>query len=1295
MNGPFKILYNAVSVSLTSRIFASKVKDVRASCYYHVSDWYNSYVINQNVLLDEEKKQTYSLIKDLDGKLNYAKNITTSNLSILDFYKKSVYDFLADQYAIALQEIDVSNMEFYIEITNPDVKISNSVQVTQDSTLSQNVSEIPTSYTLFKVDPTALEAPLYAYTNAPSAEFKIPGGFGAYVLRDRVYKSSNSLQDNLNSKISSRNIYQSYPFKFTIFNSYVQSSESPTTFSAQWSTEIEATYEATLSRQEFYKIDRKQTGTEATDPVWSETLTASEEADPAQTEAYAVADDRLNGQYRATNSIASRNNYLFTRDVTHGNTYKNYKVGQTGMLPAYIAFIQITLREAKISNSSLLDCPLNRVYDTQTAAAVTKFQQVYKARIKDGIVDTETKSLFTREVWKKMFQTDNARYQEVYNRVSSGNNSDAAVFIRNAATVAEIWELKNTDLDFQKISYTGTEGALEVSDVIYIAVPPKYRNKNNMRNVRIKSIGILPGSFQAAPSYKGISIEEVKGYAFDLDTQTANYSKSQTFGSTLPISTNGRVISIDKPLEECGVISIKIKGGKLGGSFGPYAEGYAIRHIVFNISYEAMIQGPGSVPVYSEEKTGYNLVTTTKPVTIKYKISGKVENVSPNKAEVIDLSGLKSVKFTTEPLSITYPTFTGSSTIDLTTTKIDFSSKEYKPPFSPYTQSLAGATPNYKDESIKIDLTSSKSISINASSLNVSNVLSGTKNPVNQSSVSATILDKKLFFQTSSLNYQNSNIIKSSDLNIENYWLLKQDGSLIQKAKNSVSVLDGLLLLCQPSNDPEKIGKPYGIQLQNFISSNSANSELNVDYGAFILQNEAPNNGGFLYGFYDRLRKEFIGTTLYYNDLINRGADNVYIAVLALDADGNIGGSDFIGSKTFGTIPPPFAPVKIACPVYHATYIPSSRISLSSIPPNLSKLDAWPLYITSGSFVREIYVDPNYGWTGWLQKYSGKTIRATYSTLDMQDVLWSQILGQPYVDVLNEYPVFLSSRKIQLSQVPIASFVEPSENALGVLKQYLFIETRNSIDDEWDQLDFNYIRNVNCSTGIIDVIKDLPQDPDLLRVSYAVKASGIPIKHVNGSPVPINPFLNQEEVEPEKPLYIYIKPSKVEVKNYTSPQTYTWDHVSDYSFNGVVHFTYDNSIFNQYESSSFDITAVQIGLIHVLKNRPASGIDIVDLRVKGGGIKSTFDKSNNIESYGALDIEKVFKQTKEAISFWDVYPPEQQAYPNGGFIIIKMPKTVLDNFINKEEVYSIIRKNITAGVVFKIQDMEGNDWGVV
>jgi peptidoglycan hydrolase-like protein with peptidoglycan-binding domain len=298
---------------------------------------------------------------------------------------------------------------------------------------------------------------------------------------------------------------------------------------------------------------------------------------------YAANDDRLNGEYR----VSGTRHYVYTRDLNHGNTFKNYKVGQSGMLPEYVAYIQITLREAKLANDNLSDCPLTRVYDQGTADAVLKFQQVYKARVKDGIVDSETKSLFAREVWKKMLQRDNTRYQAVVSRIKESNNKDCIKFIEHAATTVEIWELKNTDLTFQKISYTGNALGDPISDIIYVAVPGRYRT-SSVKDVKIESINVYAGSFNGAPSYRGIAIEEIRGYAFDINTQTADYSKSQLIKGKTDYFTVFHGTDVGKTLAESGVFSIKLKGSLLGGVFG-MAEGYAIDKISFVISYKEKI----------------------------------------------------------------------------------------------------------------------------------------------------------------------------------------------------------------------------------------------------------------------------------------------------------------------------------------------------------------------------------------------------------------------------------------------------------------------------------------------------------------------------------------------------------------------------------------------------------------------------------------------------------------------------------------------------------------------------------
>jgi hypothetical protein len=43
--------------------------------------------------------------------------------------------------------------------------------------------------------------------------------------------------------------------------------------------------------------------------------------------------------------------------------------------------------------------------------------------------------------------------------------------------------------------------------------------------------------------------------------------------------------------------------------------------------------------------------------------------------------------------------------------------------------------------------------------------------------------------------------------------------------------------------------------------------------------------------------------------------------------------------------------------------------------------------------------------------------------------------------------------------------------------------------------------------------------------------------------------------------------------------------------------------------------------------------------------------------------------------------------------MVKIPSIVKKNFINPEEVYDIVRDNLTAGVVFDLYDTDGKDWG--
>jgi hypothetical protein len=368
--------------------------------------------------------------------------------------------------------------------------------------------------------------------------------------------------------------------------------------------------------------------------------------------------------------------------------------------------------------------------------------------------------------------------------------------------------------------------------------------QQDLKNQVLKSVTIYPGTFAGAPDYKGIALKQAVVYS------GVGLAGAQVVKGAAEYTTNQFTIEVNKPMSECMFFAFQFNGGPLGGKHGSFAEGYSLNKVVFEISY--------TLDKFNAEtivESGYRLDTTTAPVEIKFNVAGSVTGISPNKAEVIDLNGVKSTKYATTPVSITYPTWSGEKTLDLSNTTINFSSTSYSPPYTPYSDS--NLEPQYKDESISINLTQAKTVSINSNTFAAANVVSTTGNPVDSSNLNLSVSSNRLVFETSSLIYENSNTIKSAEQLLSNYWLMKTDGSIIKAAKNSISVLDGLVLLTQPSLDPDKVGKPYGITFRSFVQGLADGQEINIDYGSFILTNNTRDDGGFLYGFYDNKKKEY------------------------------------------------------------------------------------------------------------------------------------------------------------------------------------------------------------------------------------------------------------------------------------------------------------------------------------------------------------------------------------------------------------------------------------------------------
>jgi hypothetical protein len=207
----------------------------------------------------------------------------------------------------------------------------------------------------------------------------------------------------------------------------------------------------------------------------------------------------------------------------------------------------------------------------------------------------------------------------------------------------------------------------------------------------------------------------------------------------------------------------------------------------------------------------------------------------------------------------------------------------------------------------------------------------------------------------------------------------------------------------------------------------------------------------------------------------------------------------------------------------------------------------------------------------------------------------------------------------------------------------------------------------------------IPQDSQLVKVNYTTVNRDILLNHINGVPIPLNPVLNSNNIYYNQPLYIYVLPKNIYKKQNIQNNTNNLIKIDDYLYDSAINFTYDTAIFDN-RSSEYDPFALPIATIYVTNNPYSVAPETVDLRLKGGGI--TVDKTNY----------ELLEAIPEVLSFWDVYAPSGKAYNKGGYVIIRIPKEVKDYFVDQKEIYNIISNNLTAGIAYELQDMDGNSW---
>jgi len=505
------------------------------------------------------------------------------------------------------------------------------------------------------------------------------------------------------------------------------------------------------------------------------------------------------------------------------------------------------------------------------------------------------------------------------------------------------------------------------------------------------------------------------------------------------------------------------------------------------------------------------------------------------------------------------------------------------------------------------------------------------------------------------------------------------NGIVYDDQRKTVDINDGVLLFCNSN------GSKYGFPTYNEILSEVDQNDLEVvdtRLGTLTLNN-AHSSDGMVYGFFDVIQNEFLGSRIDYIDYVDPNRD-VYIAVAAIDADGDIfSDNDFIGSSGNILLRPVQVPLKYVAPVYSLVLNSPSAIKIKPMDSLMSRFDTWGLSISNGYFEKKILIDGSFNNSDWKNNYRGQKLTAVYSTSQLSLNNSSRLYGKNSVDVYNESPVLLDDKTIRLRRTPVLAWNHPTtylSSIFGIVKPVISIEVRDSVNDPWQVIKYSEIKDINCQTGTVEFVRRIvPSDNSLIRVSYTVRSKDNFVKRVGSSPIPLNPVLDHDLISFNQPLFIYILPRELYADSSATDSVGSKVRVSDYTVSNVVQYTYDSDVFNK-NSSRYNPLALLLAAVYVSDRPENIPPRTMDVRLRGGGVVQD------------VDVNKLINEVPEVLYNWDVYSADTEAYARGGYVIIKIPETVKDHFVDQNEIYSIIKNNLTAGVVFELQDMNGNTW---
>lgn len=495
-----------------------------------------------------------------------------------------------------------------------------------------------------------------------------------------------------------------------------------------------------------------------------------------------------------------------------------------------------------------------------------------------------------------------------------------------------------------------------------------------------------------------------------------------------------------------------------------------------------------------------------------------------------------------------------------------------------------------------------------------------------------------------------------------------------------VSKLEGLKLLCNAN------GAPVGFDPADApsIIPDAANA-TERKYVSFAL-NTYGNDMPVVMGFYDKAKKEFIlngkgqgNYEMTYDEWMSRGPQNVYIGVVSTyEVDASM---PIPLDKGSGMVPD-----RWVMPVYGLYRRPGSKITLESLPGGLRVDDVWPVPVRTGRFSRIVQLRPLVNsnpavvtgpYTNYLNAYQDTNLQrgvtAYYDIPEANLGGWSTRFGPPNFDVYQEQPIILDDNLIQVRQPPILMVRLPTlyPSLADPVRPIFTVFKKNTPTDEWRALAWSDIRDYNASTGEIYLTTPMQyNDPSLFTVDYTTARRHYYFKGMPGKVLDLNPYPGYSRQYIGQPIYMYIVPEFVEDSSgnliAASVKTRT------------INFTLSPSIFDP-TKPEFDPLAIELGVVYMSTATDINQLVIMDTRRRGGGARDAFQSS------------QLATLEPESTTYWDINYGAGSSYQKGGFVVIRLPAELKDTF-TESQIAEAVERNITAGVKYKLEDLQGNSW---